>query len=86
MNRQYPAWFAAAVVLSAALSPQSTVAEVGRPGSTVSPPGSQLIRTAQLPRYTASGRHQCGSGNDPKRAPVARGSPAAMHIRRGREK
>jgi hypothetical protein len=78
MDRPYLAWVRAcrapaAAALSAALLSQSSVAETANPAAAGAHSALPLMRTAQLPRYTASGRHQCGSGNDPKRSCVVTG-------------
>jgi hypothetical protein len=78
MDRRYLAWFRAcrapaAAALSVALLSQSGVAETGNPAAAGAHSGLHFIRTAQLPRYTASGRHQCGSDKDPKRSCVVTG-------------
>jgi hypothetical protein len=66
MNHRYLAWFRAcrapaAAALSAALLVQSSVAETGSAAAASPHPGLHFLRTAQLPRYSASGLHQCGS-------------------------
>ena len=78
MNRGYLAYFRAcrapaAVALSALLWSQSGVAGAAASNAVAAAPASHFIHTAQLPRYSASGRHQCGSGNDPKRSCVVTG-------------
>jgi hypothetical protein len=78
MDRRYLAWFragrapAAAALLTALLA-QSSVAETGNAAAASAHSGLHLMRAAQLPRYTASGRHQCGSGDDAKRSCVVSG-------------
>jgi hypothetical protein len=77
MNRRYLAWFRpcrapAAAALSVALLSQSGVAETSNAAAAGAHLGLHLMRSAQLPRYTASGRHQCGS-NDAKRSCVVTG-------------
>jgi hypothetical protein len=51
----------AAATLSVALLLQSSVAGTANPAAAGARPGLHVMRTAQLPRYSASGRHQCGS-------------------------
>ena len=66
MKRRYQAWFRACrapaiAALSAALLSQSSVAETGNPATAGVRHELHSQRMAQLPRYSASGRHQCGS-------------------------
>jgi hypothetical protein len=66
MDRRYLTWFRAcrapaAAALSAALLSQSSVAETGNSAAVGAHPELHFVRTAQLPRYSASGMHQCGS-------------------------
>ena len=78
MNHRYPACSHAcgtpvAAALSAVLLSQLGVAVAASANPAAAQPAAQFIHTAQLPRYSASGRHQCGSGNDPKRSCVVTG-------------
>lgn len=78
MDHRYLAWFRAcrapaAAALSVALLSQSSVAQTGNADAAAGTHRElHMMRVAQLPRYTASGRHQCGS-NDPKRSCVVSG-------------
>jgi hypothetical protein len=78
MDHRYLAWFRAcrapaAAALSAALLSQSSVAETGNPAAAGAHPELRLLHVVQLPRYSASGRHQCGAGDDPKRSCIVSG-------------
>jgi hypothetical protein len=78
MHRRYWNWCRAcrapaAAALAVALLLQSSVAETGNAGPAAARPGGYTLRAAQLPRYTASGRHQCGSGDDAKRSCIVTG-------------
>jgi hypothetical protein len=78
MDRRYMAWFRAlrapaAAALSVALLSQSSVAETDKPAASNADRGLHYTRIAQLPRYSASGRHECGSGGDPKPSCIVSG-------------
>jgi hypothetical protein len=78
MDHRYMAWFRAcrgpaAAALSVALLSQSSVAEIGSPAASNAYRGLRNTHIAQLPRYSASGRHECGSGGDAKRSCIVSG-------------
>ena len=78
MHRRYWAWgqacrAPAAAALAVALLSQPNIAETGNASPAGARPGGYTLRTAQLPRYSAAGRHQCGSGNDAKRSCIVSG-------------
>ena len=78
MDRHYRAWLricgtSAAAVLSVALLVQSGVADVREAAGAGANLGLHLQQTAQLPRYTASGRHQCSTDKDAKKSCIVTG-------------
>ena len=78
MDHRYMAWFRAcrapaAATLSVALLSQSSVAETADPAMPGVHHALHFMRVTQLPRYSASGRHECGSGGDAKRSCIVSG-------------
>jgi|HubBroStandDraft_6_1064221.scaffolds.fasta_scaffold1483725_2 hypothetical protein len=78
MDHRYMAWFRAcrapaAAALSVALLSQSSVAETADPAMPGVHHALHFMRVTQLPRYSASGRHECGSGGDAKRSCIVSG-------------
>jgi hypothetical protein len=78
MDHRYTAWFRtcrapAAAALWVALVSQSGVAQTGNPAASNAYRELRYTPIAQLPRYSASGRHECGSGGDAKRSCIVSG-------------